>query len=415
MYIVKNKILTDTDGVIMKSVADEIILTADVIEGIFHYGDYVDAVNSNLSVQVVKLYLLNGDETPMIDVSEYLLSGNLSYNYQKGQTHSLNITLANFNNFWVLHPVLGNLWRGTKFRLDIGLFSSGHVYWKQCGIFAVKDITSNNQPDNTVSLQLYDKFALLDGKIGGAISSDLKIAVGTNLVQALNMCLQYDDDYGNIFDFKPIIFERNLSDIVTPYTITKTGDTTIGDIIIELADMVSCDVFYNQYGNLVLRPGVDEIPLRDQGIVWHYDDEKLLYSSSRTSVDGGAIINKFIVKGAVINGKQFKGIAVNDNPYSPSNVLFNPVNAKTLEDKNIADDGLAKERAEYELQNCKLNYMKHGFKSIFIPHLMPKDVVSWTNKRRGIINERYVVMSCSFALGEGSLMDIEMSKVQEVE
>ena len=444
MYIIKNKILTDATGSPFKTVSGEIFLTADLLNNIFNYSDYVDAVKSNLTVQVVKLYLLNSDETPLIDVSEYLLSGNLSYNYQKGQTHSLNITLANFDNFWSVHPVLGNLWRGTKFRLDIGLFSSNNVYWRQCGIFVTKDINVLDQPENTISLQLYDKFALLDGKIGGSVDSDLKIPVNTNLVSALNMCLKYEYDkialldgkiggsvdsdlkipvntnlvsalnYGNIFDSKPIVFEKDISSIKTPYTITKTGDTTIGDVMIELADMVSSDIFYNQYGNLTLRPGVDESPLSEHGIAWHYNEEELLYSSSHTSIDGGAIVNKFIVKGAIENGKQFKGAALNTNPYSPSNVFLNPINSKVLEDKNIVSDDLAQERAEYELQNCNLNYMTSGFQSIFVPHLQPKDVVSWTNKSRGIINEKYVLTSLSFTLGDGSLMSIEMAKVQEV-
>ena len=414
MYIVKNKILVDSFGKIIKTVNNEIFLTADKINNIFTFPDYVNAINSNLSVHVIKLYLLNSDETPMFDVSEYLISGNLSYNYQNGQTHSLNITISNYDNFWSAHPVLGNLWRGTKFQLDIGLYSLGNVYWRQCGVFVVKDITLNDQPDNTINLQLYDKFALLDGKIGGTINSDLKIPVNTNLVDALKMCLEYEDDYGNIYDFKPIIFEKDLSEFKTPYTITKTGNTTIGDVIIELANMVSQDVFYNSYGNLTLRSGVDDKPLSEQGIVWHYNDEDLLYSSAGISIDGGAIINKYIVKGAIENGKQFKGTAVNDNPFSPSNVYFNPVNSRVLEDKNIYSDSLAQERANYELQKCILNYMKQGFKSIFIPHLLPKNIITWTNKRFGIVNEKYVITSLSFTLGDGNLMDLEMSKVQEV-
>ena len=36
---------------------------------------------------------------------------------------------------------------------------------------------------------------------------------------------------------------------VTPYTITTDENCSIGDIIIELADMISCDVYYNSSGN----------------------------------------------------------------------------------------------------------------------------------------------------------------------
>ena len=201
----------------------------------------------------------------------------------------------------------------------------------------------------------------------------------------------YSDEFGNIFDTKKIIFEQDLSNIVTPYTITKTSGSTVGEVLIELAEMVSNDVFYNPYGNLTLRKGVDEVPLNKQDIVWHYREDELLYSSANISINAGEMINKFIVKGTIENGKQTKGIAINKNPYSPINVMLNPVNSKTLEDDNINVDALAQERAEYELQNCNFNYLKQSFTSVFVPHLQPKNVISWTNKNQNIINERYVI------------------------
>ena len=94
MYrVTNNKVLTDSTGLVVKDILDQIVLTKDIVSNAFIYSKYVKAVNSNLSEFVIRLYLLNEDETVQRDVSEYLLSGNLSYNYQQGQTHSLNITL----------------------------------------------------------------------------------------------------------------------------------------------------------------------------------------------------------------------------------------------------------------------------------------------------------------------------------
>lgn len=455
MNIIKNKVLIGSDNKILKTVNDEIILTADKLRNIFVYEEYIKAIKSNMSVYVIRLYLLDENELPKIDISEYLLQGNLSYNYQNGQTHSLSMTLDNSNGFWVVNSNIPTkrtmidkrtmieseknndkdekvspvwelissgttqkekLWRGTKFRLDIGLFSFGKVYWRQCGVFCLKDVGIEYGDEKTLSLQLYDKYSLLDGTIGGTINSDLTIPNGTPLDEAIKMCLLYEDDYGNIFDNKPILFEKDVSGIKTPYTIQKTGETTIGDVLIDLALIASCDILYNSEGNLLVRAGVDEESLENKPIAWYYNDNDLaMYSSPSISIDMGAMINKYIVKGAIENGQQYKGIKINDNPHSSSSVLYNPVNSRVLEDSNLNSNKLCEERANYELQKYLLDYVKHSFQSIFIPHINPKDVISWTNKELDLINEIFVIKSFSFSLENNNIMDMELSRICEME
>jgi len=417
LLILKNKILQDNAGNLFKTVLDEYFLTSDLNENFWSYDKYISAVRSNLALHVIKLYLLNDDETPLQDVSEYVLSGNLSYNYQQGQTHSLNLTVVNSDGFWVASPVSGNIWNGTKFRLDIGLYVSGSVFWRKCGIFVLKNVDFQGNPTQTVSLQMYDKFALFDGTIGGKMDSDFKIPVGTNLQQAINMCVHYSDTENNVkvFDKKPVIFEKDLSEIKTPYTITKSPETTMGDIIIELADIASQDVYYNENGNLTLRPGVDDLSYDARGVQWYYTEyDHLDYADPKHSIDYGSIVNKMTVKGGIANGYQFKGVAINDNPLSKSNVRLNQINAEILEDENIMADDLALERARYELNKRIISYTKNSYKSIFVPHLMPKDVVMWTCPEFNIYNEKFVIQSLSFQLGSGFFMNIDMSNIKEV-
>ena len=417
MYrVTNNKVLTDSTGLVVKDILDQIVLTKDIVSNAFIYSKYVKAVNSNLSEFVTRLYLLNEDETVQRDVSEYLLSGNLSYNYQQGQTHSLNITLYNADNFWVVHPVLGNIYPRTKFRFDIGLYSQGTVYWRNCGIFAVKDVSISPVSDHTISLQLYDKFALLDGTIEGKVDSDFVIPVGTSLTEALNMCLVCEDELGNPYDTKSIIYESDLSTISTPYTINKTAETSMGEIIIELANMVSHDVFYNEFGNLTLRPGTDGFDYNMRPVEWYYNEDDLNSSDPKISINYGDLINKVTVFGAINNGYQFKGIAKNTNPLSPSNINIkgNIINPKIIEDSNIYSDDLALERAEYELNKYLLAYTKSSFTSVFVPHLLPKSVVMWNSKQAGVRYEKYIIQSLSYNFGEGFLMNIEMSNMKEM-
>ena len=443
--------LQDSEGNLFKTVLEEFFLTADSTDGLMDYGKYVRDVRSNLAFHVIKLYTLNEDETPLQDVSESVLSGNLSYNYQQGLTHSLNLTVVNSDGFWSAEPinknynnktfvedesnhgqfivnerlygarnvlsVRGNIWNGAKFRLDIGLYVGGSVYWRKCGIFVLKDASFQGGATQTVSLQLYDKFALFDGKITGKMDSDFKIPLGTNLQEAINMCVHYSDEANGVkvFDTKPVIYESDLSEIKTPYTITKSAETTIGDIIIELADIASQDVYYNENGNLTLRPGNDAFSHDKRGVQWYYTEyDNLDYADPTYSIDYGAIINKFTVKGGIANGYQFKGVAINDNPLSKSNVYLNQVNAEILEDDNIMADDLALERAKYELNKRIISYTKNSYKSIFIPHLMPRDEVQWTCPEFNIYNEKYIIQSLSIQLGSGFFMSLEMANVKEV-
>lgn len=415
MYIINNKILQDAEGNIVKTNVEEIVLTNDLAYKQKDYSLYVDSVNSNWTMHVLKLYLLNkNDETPIKDVSSYVVSGNLSYNYQQGQTHSLNLEVINNDGFWSTDPISGNIGNRAKFRLDIGLYANGVVFWKKCGIFVLKSVNMQGAPSQKISLQLYDKFALFDKKIGGNIDSDFKIAVGTNLKEAIDSCVHYKDENGNMYDFKEVIYEYDVSKIVTPYTISKTPNTSMGDIIVELANMVSCDVFYNENGNLTIREG-SEKGYEHKPVQWYYiDSGQLAYADPSFEIDYGVVVNKLTVRGAITNGAMAKGVAINTNPYSKSNVIINPINSETIEDSNITSDELAQERAVYELEKRQIAYTKNSFKSIFIPHLNPKDVVMWSNPEFNIKNEKFVIQSLSYQMGSGFFMTINMANTKEV-
>ena len=77
-------------------------------------------------------------------------------------------------------------------------------------------------------------------------------------------------------------------------------------------------------------------------------------------------------------------------------------------------DVLALERAEYELNKRIISYTKNSYKSIFIPHLMPKDVVMWTCPEFNIYNEKFIIQSLSLQLGSGFFMSLDMANVKEV-
>ena len=172
MAILKNKILyvlNDTGEYVpfyTHPDVNEMFLTADPVENLFLWEDFTRAVRYPLSKRVVRVYYLNDDETINRDISEYVVSGNLSFNYAQGITRTANLTLNNYTKEMFPNPINGIVWQGHKFRIDIGLYYNKTIFWKRCRIFATQT-PSIDEENQTTSIQLYDKFAMLDGTIGG--------------------------------------------------------------------------------------------------------------------------------------------------------------------------------------------------------------------------------------------------------
>lgn len=417
MAVILNKqlhVLNDDNVYVpIYTVRDEVFLTADIIRNAFSYSQYKRAITSPLSERVIRIYLLNDDETIREDISEDIKTYNIDMTFQQGQTRSANITLMNYTGKWNPSPVKGYLWKGVKFRIDIGLYYNERTYWKKCGIYTPADPQIDDD-SQTISIQLYDKFALLDNTLCGNHASSLNIPVNTRVQTAIKKCLLDDRGDGKPYDKNPIIFPSKYSNITTPYTINKTPNVTTGEIIIELANMIFCDVYYNDDGQLTLSSGEDDLTVDIESfpIQWEYQEDELSYSNSSFSIDYTKVINRVVVYGAIDNGKQFKGVATNTNPYSPTNINFTLVNEELIEDSNIIGDDNCLNRAKYELSKKTKLGIQVKFNSIFIPHLLPNDLVTWTNSKYGIKNEIFTITSIH--IDENSLMNISLSNLKEV-
>ena len=122
-----------------------------------------------LAQRTFRLFLLHENETIKQDITPYvLIDGSLDKTYQQGQTRSMSINLINSNNIWNPSPIRGHLFANSKFKLQMGVILQDKVYWVDEGIFVCQDPELDNADANkTVSVELFDKFALLDGTIMG--------------------------------------------------------------------------------------------------------------------------------------------------------------------------------------------------------------------------------------------------------
>ena len=417
MNYIKNKILYvyDDNGnpIPLYTVNDEIFLTSDKVENIFWFDDYITAVRSKINRIVCKVYKLNSDETINCDISEFVIGLSINMKYNQGITRTGEISLINYNGDFMPSPVKNTFWKGTKLRIDVGIEHNKNIFWKKCGIFVCGTFTV----DETIgqfTCPIYDKFANLDGTVSGGMASELQIPRGTKIRKAIQLCLWDNKGNGAVYDEKPIVFPSKYEDATTPYEITKTPGTSVGDLTLELSDIISCDIFYNDIGSLTLEEGSDTNQYVYKATQWDLREDDLVECPTQ-ELDFSKVYNKVLVFGAIENGYQYKAILENTNAQSQNNIYMTDINPLYIEDTNLISDNFCMDRAKYEMKKQGVLAKNIKIKTVFIPNLLPNNVVIYTNKRFGIRNERYIISSITFDLfSGGGSMDITMTNLNEV-
>lgn len=369
-----------------------------------------------LAQRTFRLFLLHENETIKQDITPYvLIDSSLSKTYQQGQTRSMSINLINSTNIWNPSPVRGHLFANSKFKLQMGIYLQNTTYWVDEGIFVCQDPELNNGDANKiVSIELFDKFALLDGTIMGTTETDYEIPLGTNIYKALRSLLRLPkDNLGNPYDSQQIMFPLKYMEEKTPYTIQKTANNTIGEIITDLATCLSCDVYYDEIGRLTFRDTLDDLDYHNRNSMWNYQEGEAI--NIRRKDEWSKIKNRYIVIGSNINGAQCKGIAENTNPASPYNVGGNfGIRPEIIEDSLIYSNTYCSQRARYELKKNTMRNVSISFDSIYIPHLTPNDLVRWSCEDYNYINQNFIVDSVSIPFNPKDKMSVTLTNLSDL-
>ena len=365
-----------------------------------------------------RMFLLHEDETIKKDITQYVLpDGTLEKTYQQGQTRSLSINLLNPQKIWNPSPTRGHLFANSKFKLQMGIKFDNAVYWIDEGVFVCQDPElKNGDANKIVSIELFDKFALLDGTVSGTTETDYEIPLGTNLYKALRGLLRLPKDtLGNPYDAQRIVFPMKYMDEKIPYTIKKTANNNIGEIIVDLADCLSCDVFYDELGRLTFRDNLDDLDFHNRNFAWDFKEGSAEFGQVSRKDEWSKIKNRYIVKGTNINGVQFKGIADNTNPASAYSIngTFG-IHPEIIEDNLIYSHNLCKQRAKYELKKNLMKNISISFECRYLPHINPSDLIRWSYEDYNYVNENFIVNSVSIPLDGKEMMSLSFTNVAEL-
>lgn len=376
---------------------------------------YKSIVRAPIVKPVIRLTLLHENENFAEDITQYVQmdSGSLNINYQQGQRRSLSFVLDNSTGKFL--PDINSLWMNTKFKLELGLkFNENDYVYNDAGIFVISNPEATRSgAQRTMSVQCEDKFALLDGTLGGTLDTTYEIPVGSNIMESVQRILMENNGNGYPIDSKPFIFDAAYQDNVTQYTLSKEAGGSLGDLIIDLANMIACDVWYGIDGNLIFRSGTQDITKMNQPTLWEYKDTEAEYLDNTTTYNFTDVKNIVVVVASnTSDSSYYSGTATNTNPQSPTRASVIGNKLKYITDSNISSDSLALDRAQYELVKSSILANTISFNSSYMIHLDVNNCITLTDSHYGYFMDRFVIQSLTIPLGANSKITVSCSNVR---
>lgn len=299
--------------------------------------------------------------------SAFVKEGTITCNLQNGKRRSATVTLSNVDGDFDYN--VNNIWFGTEIAIDEGLIlSDGTDYYIQQGVFLIESPVERLRPHNrTVTLNLVDKWANLDGTLFGYLDATYEVPAGTNLYTPIQALLDLDRGNGQKVDrVKPVYTEyyngktQELPDgttsslISTPYTLRIDSDSgSYADVILGLAGMVNAWVGYDSTGALRLDPSQDDILDTDKPILWAFSMDEVTFLGADYTVKNTEVYNDYIVIGELMDdNSQPAGRATNYDPNSDTNVQT--IGRKTVRESaaGFATDKQCEDLAVWKLKRA---------------------------------------------------------------
>ena len=372
--------------------------------------------NSNIIIPVFRLYLLDDYENILKDISNDFLKGSLSCTYQSGKRRTLNITLLNREGLYSPHGSNSLIYLGCRFKLETGIFYNKTIYWFPQGIFLLQDPQqSSNDSEQTVSFNLHDKFSLFDGTIGGNSTLKTIVPQGVPMKQAFVNIITSDRGDGVPYDIKPIIFNSEYILQETYKTIKQDFNANIGDVLIDCANTISSDIYYNKDGNMTVESNVNKFLAANFPIALRIKDGDKIVRNKNLTYNWSKLRNKIVVKGAITNGYQFTGTAENTNRSSPYNIYTKyGIRPEVITDSKLYSDKLCLEKAMYSLVEKQRGVKSLNLSLGYIPSIDVNQSVLCNFDELNLQDENFVIDSFSMNISSDSTVSVSLTNIGEV-
>lgn len=367
------------------------------------FTEYRSALRENYRKPIFKVEWLDSSEVIVDEITNDIITGDINVSLENGIRRDCKLTLA--NNLQNYNPNSdGKIYIDKKFKLYTGLEINGEEYFNSQGIFNIGNPElSVDIASNYVKIEGFDNFALLNGTIQGKLLDNYIIPVGTTITEAVKSIVTI-----SALPKSPIVIP---STEVLPYTLVKETGSNLGELLQEMAKILSWVVYIDTDGRLRFEPPVDE---QNTEALETLSENEVSLSSYNHKYQYYDIKNYIKVIGDNINGDIATGIAQDTGIFSPTSVSRIGERAELINDSNIYSDELAQDRADYELKKAIQLYESCDLKIIPKDYLDVGDLINIDHPGGGFNRDKCLIKHMNIPLKYNEYQNLTVWKVREV-
>lgn len=356
--------------------------------------------------------------------------GSLSVNLQNGMRRTASIQLANVDDIFAYN--VNNIWLGTKVRLLMGVeLPNGLPYLIPQGVFYIKDPQEVLNPtERTITFSLVDKWAVLDGTLGGQLEGTYECPVNSNIFEAMRGILQINSGNGLPLDSTPPVFTdyynsktqmlpdgTTASLIRSPYTarFDSEGDT-YADVLLGLNEMIAGWIGYDAYGALRVDASQDDILDTDKPMQWEFSTSEQQFLGATYTIQSSEVKNDIIRVGQALNDGYavVGGRAQNFDPRSDTNINIIGLKTDRQSKAGYYTNQVCMDLAEFELKRNTVLKKAISISSQQMFHLTENSLVLIRRPdKQGNPYEKHLINGFTIPIGQTGEMTISATSVSD--
>lgn len=406
------------------------------------FQEYLSQLRTDFT-KLAKLEFLNPDGTVAYVLDNnalnrrsgaFLQSGTVSCNRNNGKRRQATVTLVNLDDEY--EYAVNHIWFGQQIRLSEGLIlPDGSEYYISQGVFLIENPQETLKPgQKTVTYNLSDKWANLDGTLFGNLEDVYSVEADTNIFNAMASILLLDrytmeNNGANPVDPVAPLFTdyyngktQTLTDgtvvslIEAPHDFISNSAGTLAEVMLGLNEMIAGDIGYNQVGRLVVNPSQDDILDTDKPILWEFtqNDKTLLgltYSPKPTEV-----YNDVIVAGATSDTNATPiGRAQNRDPSSDTCISRIGLKTKRIEMSDYYSDQMCQDYADWQLKRMSVLSKQVTVSCTQMFHIAENELITVERSDKpGSPVERHLITGFSRPIAQTGAMTINCVSVNDI-
>lgn len=420
------------------------------------YTDYLNQVSTGRYKIIWRLEFLQPDNSvafalgskikrgyqTQYDTRAFLQDGSLNVSLQNGMRRKASIKLSNVDEAFTF--AFNHIWFGRKVRLLGGIeFVNGDEFLLPQGVFEIENPQATINPsERSVTYSLVDKWANLNGELGGTLDSTMRVEMqtngtNTNIFDAMKSLLQfsrYDYQYtpnplDQIDNVTPIFTtyydgrvyldtENNVNVKYTdlPHEIVIDGlNGTVADVLLELNAVLAGWIGYDATGALRVDPSQDDISDADKPLMWAFSSENSHLCGLSEQAKNTEVKNDIIIVGESLEEREIWGRASNYDALSDTNI--NRIGRKTYKESraNYWTVEQCVALAQWQLKQKTILQKSVTIECAPLFHLAENTIVSVKRTdKQGSPVERHLIQSYTIPIAETGAMTLNCTAVNDI-